>query len=429
MKKFTLSCFGLLLAFSLFSQTYQEISVGAGYQKQSFVKLTNDTETQVNNTAWDIAFSVFGLQDGGIFINESAGTVMGQPQASLELYYALTDNFDDQPIPADLEDFPLYNAEKSWENGAFNEIRDTSNAFDYGWGQYNFTTHEIVGSAVYVIKLRNGEYRKFKVESLAGNTYTFKYADLNGSNLVTQTINKTDHAGKTLAYFSFESGSTVAAEPAGGFDLLYCRYITPLYDPGTMTYLAYSVTGILTGEGIQVAKADGVDPESVTYAAYQDSLRSELDVIGYDWKSFGGAGWSLDEDRVFFLIATDDHVWKVQFVDFEGSSTGVTVMGKEDLGIISAVQDPAAIGMKALMYPNPVQERLLVSLEIPAGLEQNAQIVVTDMLGRIVAQRNATLHTGFQVLELPAQTWAAGAYAIHLKVDGQEIGLGKVIKQ
>lgn len=429
MKKSTLFFAALLCTGTIFSQTFQEISVGAGYQKQSFIKLSGDSETQANNTSWDIAFSVFGFQDGGIFINESAGTSMGQPQPSPEVYYALTDNFDEQPDPTALEDFPLFNAEASWANGAFNEVRDTLNGLDYGWGEYNFITHQIVGTSVYVIKLRDGSYRKFKVESLAGSTYTFKYANLDGTNLITQTINKADHAGKTLAYFSFDSGSTVAVEPDGGFDLLYCRYITPLFDPGSMTYLAYPVTGVLTGEGVQVAKADGVNPETVAYTAYQDSLQTRLDVIGYDWKTFTGAAWTLDLDRVFFVKTADDHVWKVQFVDFEGSSTGVAVLTKEDLGVISAVQNPAAIGMKAMMYPNPVQERLLVSLDIPAGLGKDAQLLVTDMSGRLVAQHATTLNEGFSVLELPAQTWATGAYVLHLKIGAQEVNLGKVIKQ
>ena len=429
MKKFTLLAIGVLSASTFSAQSYQAISTGAGYQKQSFFKLSTDTETQSNNTAWDIAFSVFGFQDGGIFINEGAGTVMGQPQAVPEVYSALTENFDEQPDPATLEDFPLYNSEKSWENGAFNEIRDLSNPLDYGWGQYNFVSHQILGTSVYVIKLRNGQYRKFKVESLTGGTYTFKYANLDGSNLVTKTINKADHAGKTLAYFSFESGNTVNVEPADGFDLVYCRYITPLYDPGSMTFLAYSVTGILSGEGVRVAKADGITPETVQFTDFQDSLSSNMDVIGYDWKAFSGAAWTLDDDRVYFVNTSDEHVWKVQFVDFEGSSTGTTVLEKTDLGTLSAVTLPDAIGMKALMYPNPTQERLVVSLDVPTSLEGDAQLAITDLSGRTVAQRQLNLTGGFQVTELQVNTWTPGAYVIHLKLGENEVNLGKIIKQ
>lgn len=69
-----------------------------------------------------------------------------------------------------------------------------------------------------------------------------------------------------------------------------------------MEYILYYVTGILTGRDGKVAEAEGVDPVSVDYADYQDSLRTE------------------------------------------GSFTGTAVLEKTDLGIISAVKDPAVLG-------------------------------------------------------------------------------------
>ena len=66
-----------LLAIHAQSQTVQEIATGAGYQKQSFISLSAGTEKLVNNTAWDIAFTVFGQQDAGVFVNESSGSSMG----------------------------------------------------------------------------------------------------------------------------------------------------------------------------------------------------------------------------------------------------------------------------------------------------------------------------------------------------------------
>lgn len=230
-KLLTLTLF--LFATLLLHAQIQEIATGAGYQKQSFVNLSNGTETQVANTAWDIAFTVFGFQDAGIFINESAGSSMGTPLPQVELYDALTSNFNDQPDPSTLTDFRLYNNEKSWNYGAFNEGREATNPFDYGWGLYNPATNQVQGSRVYVLKLRSGQYRKLLVESLTGTTYTFKYANLDGSNATTKTVNKADYPGKTLAYFNLDTGNAANLEPAAGFDFVFCRYTTTLYDPGT----------------------------------------------------------------------------------------------------------------------------------------------------------------------------------------------------
>jgi hypothetical protein len=429
MKQLLILAFAAFAAANLPAQVVQEIATGAGYQKQSFVSLSAGTEKQVTANTWDIAFTVYGQQDAGVFINESAGTSMGQPQAAIEVYDALTDNFADQPDPASLTDFRLFNSEKGWFYGAFNETRDPANQLDYGWGQYSPPTNQVVGSAVYVLKLRNGQFKKIKIMSLAGSTYTFKYANLDGTAEETKTVNKADHPGKTLAYFSLTTGTTADVEPAtGGFDLLYCRYNTPLYDPGSMGFIPYSVTGILHARGSKVAEADGVNPATVQYADWKDSLRSELDVIGYDWKEFSGTGWTMDEDRVFFLKTADSRVWKLYFIDFEGSSTGKTVLEKTDLGIISAVQDPAALGLEVLTYPNPVVSQLYVTLDIPAELAQRGHLTITDMQGRRVLDVPVALRTGFQVLELDVQTWATGVYALNLELPAQRLRLGKVVK-
>ena len=93
----------------LSAQTFQQISTGAGYLRQSYVNLASGTEKQVLNTAWDIAFTVYGQQDGGIFINESAGSSMGQPQAAVELYDARPELEGERLIQqGDDSSLPLY---------------------------------------------------------------------------------------------------------------------------------------------------------------------------------------------------------------------------------------------------------------------------------------------------------------------------------
>lgn len=429
MKKIATIGFLMGLTAAISAQTTQEISTGSGYQLLSFVNLTEGTEHQAANTAWDIAFTVFGQTDGGVFINEGSASSMGSPLPTMEVYDALTDNFNEEPDPASVVDFYLLNTEKSWTNGAFNERRNPDDALDYGWGTYDPQTGAILGNAVYVLKLRNGQYRKIKIESLLNGIYTFKYAELDGSNEVTKTINKADHAGKTLAYFSLTTNAVVDIEPStGGFDLLYCRYITLLLDPTTQEYIPYYVTGVLTGHDTQVAEADGVNPATVAYADYKDSLRSELDIMGHDWKYFSGSAWSIDADRVFFLKAADDRVWKLRFTGFGGSFTGTTVLEKTDLGLFLAVHDPASSGLKVALYPNPVQEHLTLALDIPAGIEPAAQLEVLDLQGRVVLRQAVALQTGFQVFEPEINGLVPGTYFLNLQLTDRAIHLGKISK-
>ena len=177
-----------------------------------------------------------------------------------------------------------------------------------------------------------------------------------------------------------------------------------------------------------MAEADGVDPATVAYADYQDSLRTELDVIGHDWKYFNLTSWSLDADRVFFLKAKDERVWKLRFIEFGGSIDGTTTLEKTDLGIILAVQDPAAAGMKAAVYPNPVADQLTVALDIPAALAQRGQLQLFDLQGKEVLRQSVNLTEGFQVIQLRAAGLAGGLYQLKLQLPEQVIGLGTVVK-
>ena len=90
--------FSIVLGFYLLgqSQDYQVISCGAGYNKQSYIKLFEGSQKQVANDAWDLAFTAFGYQDAGIFINESSGSSMGQNLPQTELYDAKVKDFQEK---------------------------------------------------------------------------------------------------------------------------------------------------------------------------------------------------------------------------------------------------------------------------------------------------------------------------------------------
>ncbi|HRP60483.1 MAG TPA: hypothetical protein PK833_09415, partial [Vicingus sp.] len=84
----------------------------------------------------------------------------------------------------------LYNSNQTWETGAFNQIADTSNSFDLGWGLYSMITHTVVGNKVFIIKLPGNIYRKIIIESLAGGDYNFRFASIDNAVDVSQSITK-----------------------------------------------------------------------------------------------------------------------------------------------------------------------------------------------------------------------------------------------
>lgn len=431
MKKVFTFFIGCFLTNSMFGQVFQEISTGPGYTQQSFVRLGDDMQKQVANTSWDIAFSTASF-DAGVFINESAGTSMGQAQTEVVLFDALSNDFSVVPDPSQFTANRLHNQEENWQRGAFNTVAAPDNPLDFGWGTYTPVSNTVQGEKVYVIQLRDASYRKIQIQQLANNTFSFRHAALDGSDEQTVQIDKSAYQSQLLAYYSFSSGIVEDVEPSGGFDLLYCRYTTPLLDPDSGDTLQYNVTGILLGRDVEAYKASGIDPATVDFEAYQDALSSRLDVIGHDWKTFTFTnGWLVPEDVAYFIKTADERVWKINFIDFEGASTGTTVLEKVDLGLVSSLFDtPGTQRNPTLAFqiagnPHRLGSPLQIQVDNYSISGPPASVSIIDLGGRIVHQQRIGAPTaGSYPIQLP--TLAAGNYFVLLR-HGQSFGTQKLL--
>src|SRR5690606_7861117 len=125
------------------------------------------------------------------------------------------------------------------------------------------------------------------------------------------------------------------------WDLKFTRYNIPVEDPSSPgVYLDYRVTGVLTRPGTEVAVATNIDPETVAFEDFADSLTNAPDAIGYEWKAydFGSMQYTVTQNEVYFVKTVNDEVYKIQFLDFEGSSTGVTTFRITLEEVISALE-------------------------------------------------------------------------------------------
>lgn len=393
---------------NMFAQTVDDLTMGASYKDAVYYELDGGNKATLEHANWHIAFSVYGAQDAGIFLNE--GTTLGGTRSNL--YEANTADFSTTITNGDWGN-GLVNTEVSWANGAFNETRDVSNFADYGWGAYNMSSHIVEGTKVYVIQLPSGDYKKIKIDSLVNGTYHFRYADLDGSNLETHTITKSDYADKTLVYFSLTSNAVVDAELAS-WDIVLTRYETTL-DDGMGGTTPYGVSGILTNEGVEVTRANGVDPTTVEFADHQANLHSDsLYIIGHDWKYYDfTAGWTVSTDVVYFVKTTTDNVWKVQFIDFEGSSTGVARFEKTDLGLLSSIEEAITSQEQLILYPNPVVDQTQLVFET-TSFSGDMQVTIQDVTGRTIEQRIIAVQTGLNTHTFNLGHLTAGNYFLTL---------------
>ena len=408
MKNIAVSIFVFFITTSVYAQ-FEQISVGQLYKDQVFYSLENGVLAGVEHERWDIAFSTQGVQDAGVFINE--GSSLGD-LSGLELYAVEQADFD-QELTVDTSSWTrLYNPETDWQNGAFNTIRDSDDVFDYGWGYYNSSVNTVEGKAMYTIKLRSGEWKKIEIQSLFLD-WKFKYANLDGSELIEVNLPKADHSGKVLAYYSIENDQVVDVEPFN-WDLLFTRYNT-YTDDGNGNFRNYVVTGVLSGLDVMVAEFDDVDPASLDHEDIAlEEYKTPLDQIGFDWKTvdINSSLYTVDDDRVYFVQVASDRVCKVEFIDFEGATTGVTTIKKECY-IVAKINEIEIDEIQSLsVFPNPTTERI----NILADFEEASQteVMLIDATGRVAQKKSIHFDKGYQhrFLDVNVQ---AGAYSLIIK--------------
>lgn len=375
MKKFFTLIF--ILAYSYSYNQSVTISTGTGYNKQSFYDLKTGTETQLNNNAWDIAFSNSGSTDVGIVINESAGS----GALPVKLFLAPTNVWSDviTDVSVFVDSVQLLNPDKSWTSGAFNVVKTPGNPFDFGWGSYNPQTHVITGSRVFVVQKRDQTFLKLQIQSLSGANYTIRYANLDGTEEVTKSFARNGAGAGKIIFFSLDNGEIL--DTPADYDLIFMRYYSPV-DAGGGIFLEYPVTGILLAPGTEAVKVTSVDPLDVEETPYKFNYSDSIQVIGHDWKFFDfNQGWVLDDSTAYFVKTKNNDKYKLIFLEFGGSGNGNTTFLQEFIGNTSSAENPDSESSFEL-FPNPASDFLTATFD---G-NQEAEVRVYGVNGRLLLQ-------------------------------------------
>lgn len=410
-----------------FSQV-QQVSVGKDYRYSVFYSLFTGEQTTVDYTKWDIAFDVSnrGLS---VLVNEavsSAGT--GVDANEVALYLADTDNFEAVDTSGQLT--RLYNGSGDWSEGGFSVPASKQNPFDFGWGLYDPSSHIVQGNRVFVLQLRDKRYIKCSIDRLEKGIYYFTYSDLDNTNVVKDSIVKADYTGKQLAYYSFQNQEALDLEPQQ-WDLKFTRYVTSL-DDMEGGYIDYNVTGVLSKSGVEVLELTGVDPKTVDYSNYPDSLwSSNIETIGHDWKRFDLASfqYSIPESLVYFVKTATDSVWRLTFIDFEGSSTGVITFEKKYEGVLSAL---SARGLEFIteevLFPNPAFQNQPIQWRMFSDQTwSQGRLALYNNLGQLVHQQEIQIQYGENLFTLPTN-YAPGMYHAILIVNQRGMSKSFIIK-
>lgn len=395
----------IVLAFTALSnQTIQaqvlvkdSVAMGSLYANEVYYSMANGEIASVPRKQWDIAFRTTKLSSS-IMINEGAGVMLFTYPKSDTSGWAAIDTVGFHTWT------PMYNSFDDWENGAFS--RNAKGHPDYGWAVYNSVTHDLVSDSLFIIKLRDGTFRKLwmarKYSSL--NKYFFRFANLDGSAESAITFDCSPYTSKNFVGYSIQTSAIVDFEPAkSSWDLLFTKYesVQPNGTP-------YPVTGVITNDGIKTIKYRTIDPGFTNWdLALADSSRS---AIGWDWKAYIAGEYVVEDSLLFFVKDITGNINKLMFTKFEGSATGKIVFEKSMVSANSISENN--IGNTMTIYPNPVKDQLNISLDNMTTFP--VRITLFALTGQVVYSRTITENTG-HAISVPVYDMPDGMYLLTAK--------------
>lgn len=358
-----LTILSILLAGTAVAQTNDSAST-AGGSMDVYYHLNNGKVAAPESANWDIAFNNLAFE-ASILINDGFG---------VELYKVSDDISDWATLDTSGKiNNSIYNSTESWSGGAFSNLGTRHP--DYGWGTYNQNNHFVTASRVFVLRTRNGGFKKVLIEEMsAGGQWTFKLADLDGNNEVTRSYEKKDH-NTNFYYYNAQTDVFVNNEPSDNWHLLFTKYMAEIQQGPTTAN--YPVTGVKLNLGVEVAERLAIPQSSDDTSNL--TWNSNITEIGYDWKSFNmnTFQYDIDDQKTYFVRDASGNTWKLYFTGYQGRQAGTsyfTVKQIDGTATVSQFEVP-----QLSLYPNPASEAISVSGETES-------LRVYSLTGAIVKQ-------------------------------------------
>src|SRR5690554_172884 len=401
----SLAALTMLSATTSAQQVEAEVAMGASYANNVFFNLETQDEHTVANNVWDLAFYRDNAHDQGVKVNDAKGWTLYEV-GQISSYETI-----DLTNEASWEQ--LYNPSTDYTKGAFNV-----GSAEYGWGAYNPLNHHTTGTLAFVMKNGEDNYVKIKIEDYFG-AYTFTYAEWDGSvwgDDVEATV-ANGNADNYFNFFAFDTQDVVDVEPGKAeWDLLFTKY-TDIYSGGSHQV----VTGVVSNPNVKIA-------QTLEAEANVADLSGEMNAIGWDWKyvDYDTFLYVIDSDINYFIKRNnEDTVYKVNFTEFEGSSTGIVRYTIDNQATLSVEQ--VAEGVSFNVYPNPTTDkRIQVVYDITATNASQNQITIYALNGAIVHKAAAESHTGFYTQTLDLSQLTAGVYILEFK-SGNQASTKKIV--
>ena len=397
-----LSC---VFMFNLCAQELIEFSMGPGYQYDIYYSLSDGLVAYPERDNWELAFST-NPDDKNIRINSGNSVTLFQ----------VSDNIDDwdQISLNSSNDIQLRNSNISWDIGAFTS--NVTGELNYGWGDYNVKDQIIEGTCIYIINYGNS-IKKIKINSLSDGVFNFTVANLDGSDEETQNINTGLYDDKKFIYYSLENMEIIDREPASeNWDIVFTKYEVDLNKELGGGEMFYNVTGALTNNNFVYQNDEFLDVNPVFELS---DMSNSIGVIGWDWKEYGGGGYSIIPNRSYFILNQNKTVlYKIVFQTFSGGSSGNCSFLVEQVDYNPSSLDANSVS-DVNLYPNPNNGNFYIT----TTCQNNMTLKLRDYNGQILLIQNITSAKNVHITDLKK-----GLYFINLESDQLNINKKVIVK-
>ncbi len=430
MKKILSGLLGVILSLSMMAQipawTADSITQGQGYINDNFYSLKSGNQKVENNKNWHIAFYMKAVdQTAPIRANHTNNVAVYNPHKSISQWASIS-------LADTAATDTLYNSEIKWSKGALNQNANVANPFNYGWGTYDQTSHNIFGDSIYFIKIPSGWYA-LQIDSLVGGTndWYFKIVSLTSPSIPAQTIitKSPNYGNRMFAYYNIDSMFTKDREPVDStWDILFTRYKS--YATFGPTTAWYNVTGVVSNQKVKVIRSQNilVDDAYTTWsnstnlATNLATMNTNINNIGWDWKIPQTTTVYNPDSNSYFILDRESNLWQFRFTAFTsgaGPSSSQTNFEKRHVAFPVAVSTiPSAISRYTL-YPQPATYETTLLLE--STTNTTATITMASMLGTTCLSKVVKIKAGINAFTIPTSAFAKGNYILSLR--GERIKL------
>ncbi|MEZ4804154.1 MAG: T9SS type A sorting domain-containing protein [Bacteroidia bacterium] len=370
--------------------------MGPGSGNDVFYSLKQATSTgsgvvkTVANNTWHMAISVQAsnfpsnpANGVNIRINSTNGE---NPQAGQSGWKLVKLNGEDPNNWRNIDTTGMYalpellDSDSTWNLGAFTKGYSGSNPFNFIWGTYNQSNHNVESNGnVYVLFNESaGDYKKIHVKEVTYDTmWHIIMSNIDNSDSVYLNINKKAYPKRLFVYYNVLTNQVLDREPdSDKWDLLWTKYKGIIDFQGSK--VPYGVTGVLHNNGVKVAQNLGKKCDEVWLRTKTAMDENNISTIGHDWKTFNGSAYDITDTFVYFITTSDTVTYKMTMKSYQGGG-----MGKTEFNLYEATLslDENTISSLLNMYPNPVQNMLNINSET-----EILEVLIYDMQGKLVLE-------------------------------------------